>query len=63
VIITTAAHARNNICGRSGRRNGNGAIDLPNEKRGRKNPRIGDRVRVNRGPFVGHTGICAQISR
>ena len=40
-----------------------GAIDLPNEKRGRKNPRVGDRVRIVSGPFVGHSGLCTQVSR
>ena len=40
-----------------------GAIDLPNEKRGRKNPRIGDRLRVVSGPFVGFSGLCAEVSR
>jgi len=40
-----------------------GAIDLPNVKRGRKNPRIGDRLRIVSGPFVGHSGICTQVSR
>jgi transcription antitermination factor NusG len=40
-----------------------GAIDLPNEKRGRKNPRIGDRVRIISGPFAGHSGLCTQVSR
>ena len=40
-----------------------GAIDLPNEKRGRRNPRIGDRVRSVSGPFVGHSGLCTEVSR
>jgi transcription antitermination factor NusG len=40
-----------------------GAIDLPNAKRGRKNPRIGDRVQIVSGPFVGHSGLCTQVSR
>jgi transcription antitermination factor NusG len=40
-----------------------GAIDLPNEKRGRKNPRIGDRVKIVCGPFVGQSGLCTQVSR
>jgi transcription antitermination factor NusG len=40
-----------------------GAIDLPNTKRGRKNPRIGDRLRIVSGPFVGHSGLCTQVSR
>ena len=40
-----------------------GAIDLPNAKRGRKNPRIGDRLRIVSGPFVGHSGLCTQVSR
>jgi transcription antitermination factor NusG len=39
------------------------AIDLPNEKRGRKNPRIGDRVQIVSCPFVGHSGLCTQLSR
>ncbi len=41
----------------------NGAIDPPEEKRRRKNPRIGDRVRITSGPFVGHSGLCTQLSR
>jgi transcription antitermination factor NusG len=40
-----------------------GAIDLPNAKRGRKNPRIGDRLRIVSGPFAGHSGLCTQVSR
>jgi hypothetical protein len=39
------------------------AIDLPNEKCGRKNPRVGDRVQITYGPFAGHSGLCTQISR
>jgi transcription antitermination factor NusG len=39
-----------------------GAIDLPNAKRGRKNPRIGDRVRIVSGPFTGLFGLCTQVS-
>jgi transcription antitermination factor NusG len=34
------------------KRERDGAIDLPNAKRGRKNPRIGDRLRIVSGPFV-----------
>jgi hypothetical protein len=37
-----------------------GAIDLPNEKRGWKNPRVGDRVQII---SVGHSGLCTQVSR
>ena len=40
-----------------------GAIDLPSTKRGRKNPEIGDRLRIVSGPFVGHSGLCTQVSR
>jgi transcription antitermination factor NusG len=40
-----------------------GAIDLPDEKRGRKNPRVGDQVRIVLGPIAGHSGLCTQISR
>jgi transcription antitermination factor NusG len=40
-----------------------GAIDLPNEKRGRKVPGIGDRVQIVCGPFVGQSGLCTQILR
>jgi len=40
-----------------------GAIELPNAKRGRKNPKVGDRVRIVLGPFAGHSGLCTQISR
>jgi transcription antitermination factor NusG len=39
-----------------------GAIDLPNARRGWKNPRIGDRVQIVSGPFVGHSGLCTQVS-
>jgi transcriptional antiterminator RfaH len=39
----------------------NGALDLP--KRGPRAPRVGDRVRVALGPFVGHTGVVASMSR
>jgi hypothetical protein len=30
-----------------------GAIDLPNEKRGRKNSTVGDRVQITYGPSQG----------
>jgi transcriptional antiterminator RfaH len=40
-----------------------GAIDLPNGKHARKNPRVGDRLRVTSGPFVGFSGLCTQVSR
>jgi transcription antitermination factor NusG len=40
-----------------------GAIDLPNHRRGPRGPRIGDRLRVVSGPFVGFSGICTQVSR
>jgi transcription antitermination factor NusG len=40
-----------------------GAIHLPNEKRRRKNPRIGDRVQIICGPFAGQSGLCTQASR
>jgi transcription antitermination factor NusG len=33
------------------------------QRRGRKNPRIGDRLRIVSGPFVGHSGLCTQVSR
>ena len=45
------------------KRERDGAIGLPNAKRGRKNPRIGDRLRIVSGPFVGHSGPCTQVSR
>jgi transcription antitermination factor NusG len=45
------------------KRERDGAIDLPNEKRGRKNPRIGDRVQIVCGPFAGQSGFCTQVSR
>jgi transcription antitermination factor NusG len=45
------------------KRERDGAIDLPNAKRVRKNPRIGDRLRVISGPFVGFSGLCTQVSR
>jgi hypothetical protein len=40
-----------------------GAIDLPNEKRGRKVPRIGERAQIVSGPFTGHCASCTQMSR
>jgi transcription antitermination factor NusG len=40
-----------------------GAIDLPNEKRGRRIPRIGHRVQIVCGPFAGQSGLCTQVSR
>ncbi len=45
------------------KRERDGAIDLPNEKRGRKNPRIGDRAQIVSGPFIGQSGLCTQMSR
>ena len=41
----------------------NGAIDFREETRRRKNPRIGDRIQIVSGPFVGHSGLCTQVSR
>jgi transcription antitermination factor NusG len=38
-----------------------GAIDLP--KRGPRPPRTGDQVKIVIGPFAGHLGICAAVSR
>jgi transcription antitermination factor NusG len=40
-----------------------GAIDLPANDKRRKVPRIGDRLRVVSGPFVGQSGLCTQVSR
>ena len=40
-----------------------GAIDLPANDKRRKVPRIGDQLRVVSGPFVGHSGLCTQVSR
>jgi transcription antitermination factor NusG len=40
------------------KREHNGAIDLPTERA----PRIGDRVQIVFGPFVGHLGLC-RVSR
>jgi transcription antitermination factor NusG len=45
------------------KRERDGAIDLPNGKHARRNPRIGDRLRVVSGPFVGFSGLCTQVSR
>jgi transcription antitermination factor NusG len=38
-----------------------GAIDLPT-KHGRARPKVGDRVRVISGPFVGHSGLCTSAT-
>jgi transcription antitermination factor NusG len=38
-----------------------GAIDLPT-KYGRARPKVGDRVRVISGPFVGHCGLCTSAT-
>jgi transcription antitermination factor NusG len=40
----------------------NGAIDLLT-KRGPRTPKIGDQVKIVIGPFAGHLGICAAVSR
>jgi hypothetical protein len=37
-----------------------GAIDLPEEKRRRKNPGIGDRVQIVSSPSVGHPGSAPE---
>ncbi len=37
-----------------------GAIDLPNAIR--KNPRVGDKVKIIHGPFAGQSGLCTQVS-
>jgi transcription antitermination factor NusG len=43
-------------------RNVTGALDPPGGPR-RRTIRIGDRVRVNAGSFVGHSGLCTEPSR
>jgi transcription antitermination factor NusG len=58
-----AVHVPNEVIDATRGRKGGGAIDLPNEKRGRRNPRIGDRVQIISGPFVSHSGLCTQILR
>jgi transcription antitermination factor NusG len=38
-----------------------GALDPP--KRSPRAPKVGDRVRVNVGPFIGQSGVVATTSR
>jgi transcription antitermination factor NusG len=56
------AHVPDEVIDAIRRRERDGAIDLPT-KYGRRNPRIGDRLRIASGPFVGQSGLCTQVSR
>jgi hypothetical protein len=56
------AHVADEVTDALQSRQRDGAIDLPT-KRGPRAPRIGDRVRIVSGPFVGQSGLCTQVSR
>jgi transcriptional antiterminator RfaH len=39
-----------------------GALDLPT-RRGPRAPKVGDRIKIIVGPFVGHSGVCAEVTQ
>jgi transcription antitermination factor NusG len=54
-------HVPDEVIDATRRRERDGAIELPNAKRGRRNPRI--RVQIVSGPFTAQSGLCTEISR
>jgi transcription antitermination factor NusG len=56
------AHVPDQIMTAIRSRERDGALDLPT-KRGPRAPKVGDRVPIIVGPFVGHSGVGAKVTQ